>query len=92
MVELIDIEVAYAEPERQALLAVQVPVQSTLAQAIAASGILQLFPQLDLSQHKTGLFSQLCGLDTIVNAGDRVEIYRPLAQDPMAARRSRLRK
>ena len=87
--EAIGIEVAYAATDRQILIPLRMPEGTTVAQAIAASGILQEFPEIDLKQQKTGIFSQICELDRPVKAGDRVEIYRPLAQNPMDARRNR---
>lgn len=35
-----------------------------------------------------GIFSQKKRLDTILLAGDRIEIYRPLTIDPMAKRKA----
>ena len=89
---VIEIEVAYALPDRQVLVGVVLADNGSVGQAIEASGILQQFPEIDLSQQKVGIFSQLCTLDSTLQAGDRVEIYRPLQQDPMAARRGRLQK
>ncbi len=90
--ELIAIEVAYADTQQQSVIQLSVPLCITVAEAINASGILSQFPDIDLVEQKVGIFGQLCGLDTTLNAGDRVEIYRPLLQDPMQARRGRLRK
>lgn len=91
-VDTIHVEVAYAKPERQAIIPIELPVNSTVGQAIDQSGILQAFPEIDLSQQKVGIFSQPYKLDKILQDGDRVEIYRPLSQDPMTARRNRLQK
>lgn len=88
--EHIEVEVAYATPERQIILQLKLPVKSTAAQAISTSGILQAFPEIDLNRQKIGIFGQLCPLDKPLTDGDRVEIYRPLQQDPMTARRNRL--
>lgn len=88
--ELISVEVAYATPERQLFIPVSLVANSTVEQAIAASGILREFPEIDLSQQKVGIFGVVCGLDKIVSSEDRVEIYRPLRQNPMDARRGRM--
>ena len=90
--ELIAIEVAYADTQQQTVIPLRVPPGSSVSEAVQASGILNQFPEIALTEQKIGIFSQLCGLDTVVNAGDRIEIYRPLLQDPMQARRQRLRK
>jgi putative ubiquitin-RnfH superfamily antitoxin RatB of RatAB toxin-antitoxin module len=91
-VDGITIEVAFATPERQAVIAVTMPVDSTVIQAIETSGILQQFPEIDLTSGKIGIFGQVCQASKTLTDGDRVEIYRPLQQDPMAARRGRLRR
>ncbi len=49
MGEHIAIEVAFALPKRQTLLSLQVPVGSTIRQAIESSGILATFPEIDLT-------------------------------------------
>lgn len=87
--ELIAIEVAYARPERQHLLALHVPPGTTLAEAIAASGLRELYPEQALENAPTGIWGQLAGPDTPVSEGDRIEIYRPLIADPKASRRAR---
>ena len=85
----IPVEVAYALPERQALLKVDVSDGATVKQAIEASGILNLFPDIDLEKNKVGVFSKVCKLDRVLQAGDRVEIYRPLLIDPKQRRRDK---
>jgi putative ubiquitin-RnfH superfamily antitoxin RatB of RatAB toxin-antitoxin module len=87
--ELIAIEVAYATANLQTVLTLTVSCESTIEQAIIASGILQQWPEIDLQKNKVGIFGQLCELDKVLNAGDRVEIYRPLQKDPMEARRQK---
>lgn len=36
-----------------------------------------------------GIFGEPCSRERVLNAGDRLEIYRPLAVDPKEARRAR---
>lgn len=88
----ISVEVVYAEPERQAVIPLELHAGSTAEQAITASGILTQFPEIDLTLQKIGIFGQICVLDRTVADGDRIEIYRPLLQNPMDARRGRLQK
>ncbi|CAL1240267.1 RnfH family protein [Candidatus Methylocalor cossyra] len=84
-----EVEVAYARADRQALLTVEVPPGATARQAIEASGLLGRFPEIDLAVNRIGIFGQPCGLDQMLSPGDRVEIYRPLIADPKEARRRR---
>lgn len=89
---LIDVEVAYAKPEEQVILPIKVPAGTTAEQAILESGILARFSEIDLAVNKIGIFSRVCPLDQILQQADRVEIYRPLANDPKEARRQRANK
>ena len=86
------IDVVYAGLDIQSIVTLSLPTASTAQQAITESGLLQQFPEIDLNQQKIGIFGQVCKLDRILTNGDRVEIYRPLLQDPMTARRNRLQK
>lgn len=88
----IKVEVVYALPEKQYLLNVRLAQGSTVEQAIAASGILELRTDIDLAKNKVGVFSRPVKLTDTVNDGDRVEIYRPLIADPKELRRQRAEK
>lgn len=88
-VERISVEVAYARPDLQVIIAVQAPPGATLRQAIDLSGVLRRFPEIDLALNKVGVFGRLAKLDTPLRAGDRVEIYRALIADPKEVRKQR---
>ncbi|MDA8383723.1 MAG: RnfH family protein [Betaproteobacteria bacterium] len=83
------VEVVYAMPESQVLLHVEAAVGATVEQAIKASGILDKFPEIDLTRNKVGIFGRLVKLDASLREKDRVEIYRPLIADPKEIRRKR---
>jgi len=86
----IEIEVAYASSSRQAIIHLTVPDTCTIQQAIQLSGLIEQFPELNSTQLlQVGIFNKPRSLDWLVQAGDRVEIYRPLQQDPKAARLKR---
>jgi len=87
--ELIEVEVAYALPERQTLLRLNVPVGTTAEQAVQRSGLLARYPDLDLSANKLGIFAKVVPPQRELREGDRVEIYRPLIADPKAVRQKR---
>ncbi|SNY78851.1 RnfH family protein [Enterobacter sp. CC120223-11] len=88
----ISVEVVYALPEKQYLQKVSLAEGATVEQAIAASGIMKLRPEIDLSSNKVGIWSRAVKLHDEVHNGDRVEIYRPLIADPKALRRQRAEK
>lgn len=85
--ETIEVEVAFARPERQLILKVEVPQGTTAMEAVRLSGIEEEFPEIDPGQNRLGVFGKLCKADRVLNPGDRVEVYRPLLADPRAARR-----
>lgn len=87
--EQILVEVAYALPAKQVIIPLKVAEGSNAGEAIAASGILQQFPEIDLNQNKIGIFGKLSKLDSVLRHMDRVEIYRPLIADPKAVRKQR---
>ena len=86
------IEVCYALPDQQTLIAGDLPEGATLQQALDASGILRRFPRIDLSTQKVGVFGKITALDAVLADHDRVEIYRPLLVDPKLSRQRRVEK
>ena len=83
------VEVAYALPDKQSLVSLEVEKGTTLKEAIEASGILDSFEQIDLTKDRVGIFSKFATLDTVLREKDRVEIYRPLIADPKKVRKDR---
>ncbi|MDN0075496.1 RnfH family protein [Crenobacter sp. SG2303] len=89
MTEVIEVEVAYARPERQMIVPLSVPAGTTALQAVQLSKLAEQFPDIDLADLKLGIFSKAVKPDTVLRARDRVEIYRPLIADPKEVRRRR---
>ncbi|MEX3606725.1 MAG: RnfH family protein [Burkholderia sp.] len=89
---MLHVQVCYALSSCQTLLDVKLPDSVTLRDAIEASGIVELHPDIDISVAKTGVFGKLAPLDAPLHEGDRVEIYRPLLVDPKVARQRRVDK
>ena len=83
------VEVAYALADKQSLISLEVKEGTTLKEAIEASGILEIYNQIDLSKQQVGIFSKFASLDTVLREKDRVEIYRPLVADPKEVRKER---
>jgi putative ubiquitin-RnfH superfamily antitoxin RatB of RatAB toxin-antitoxin module len=90
--ETIRVEVAYARSDRQLIIPIEVPVGTTLEQAIILARIQEYFPEIDLATAKVGIFGKLSTLSAKLCSGDRVEIYRPLIVDPRAVRKQRAAK
>jgi uncharacterized protein len=87
--EHITVEVAYALPDQQLIIPLQVPVGTTAEQAVMQSGILAKFSDVGLSKNQIGIFGKITRPDTALRHLDRVEIYRPLIADPKAVRKER---
>ena len=82
------IVVAYAGPEGEAIVEVDLPAHATLADAVDRSGIVARLG-LRASALDYAIFSQRASLATPLREGDRVELLRPLRADPKDARRAR---
>jgi len=75
------VEVAYALPESQELVALELEQGATVRMALEAAGM--------HARHAVGIHGRRVTLDALLADGDRVEIYRPLRIDPKEARRRR---
>ncbi|MDP6969510.1 MAG: RnfH family protein [Gammaproteobacteria bacterium] len=92
--KMIAIEVAYALPDEQVILAVQVPAGTSVFDAAKQSGIEQRFAGLCVDDTPMGIFGKTVRKpkDEEIKAGQRIEIYRPLIIDPKQARANRAAK
>lgn len=86
------IEIAYALPEEQVLITLDVEQGTTVEQAVKLSGVLEKFPDIDLTHNKLGIFGKVTKSDQVLRDKDRIEIYRPLIADPKESRRKRAEK
>lgn len=86
---MLEVEVAYARPDKQTLLAVRLVQGATVADAVHESGILDLYPEIPWPDVEMGIFSRKVSADRVLADGERVEIYRPLIVDPKDRRRAR---
>lgn len=88
------VEVAYARPDKQRIISLDVPEGTTLAEAARLSGIVEMFPEIDLAEIDMGIFGKVVKKpdEQELREGDRVELYRPLKIDPKQARLNRAKK
>lgn len=89
MADLVHATVVYCTPSRSYTVDVAVPAGTSLKEAVAASGIARLVPELGSGALDLGVFNRPRPAGTPVRPGDRIEIYRPLTIDPKEARRIR---
>ncbi|WP_019882035.1 MULTISPECIES: RnfH family protein [unclassified Methylophilus] len=87
--EMMTVEVAYALPQTQTIIALTVSPGTTALEAVIQSGIAQQYPDISLDHLVLGIFGKKTEHGTILKAMDRVEIYRPLLANPKEARRLR---
>ena len=86
------IEVAYATPERQKIIELEVDKGTSILDAARQSEIEQFFPDIDFDQTDLGVFGKIVSSDYELLDGDRIEVYRPLIADPKEIRRQRAAK
>lgn len=93
----LNVEVAFAMPGKQRLVALQVAPDTTAAQAVARADLPGLFPELApeaFDEAPVGIFGKALRDPHAhpLRDGDRVEVYRPLVIDPKAARLARAKR
>jgi putative ubiquitin-RnfH superfamily antitoxin RatB of RatAB toxin-antitoxin module len=84
--------VAYATRERQYLWAVDVPLDATIAEVIEAARQLADEPDVPWNMAPVGIFGEPRERSDLPAEGDRIELYRPLANDPRDRRRASVQK
>lgn len=91
---MIDVEVVYALPHEQKIIALHVAEDCSVYDAVIQSRIAEIFPQIDVENDPMGIFGKAIRnpKDTTIKPGQRVEIYRPLIADPKDARAKRAAK
>ena len=88
----IEIEIAYAKPERQLILEYTVTAGLSPREAVLQSDIDKYFPEIDKTNCDIGIFGKAIRPDQVLEDGDRIETYRPLLADPKEVRKQRAAK
>ena len=83
--------VAFAHKDRQFLWHVELDSHATLADALAAARDQAMGLDIAWDSAPVGIFGERKSRDTLLQDGDRVEIYRPLELNPRERRRQRVR-
>lgn len=92
MAERLRVLVCYATARDEWLRELEVDPGATIGEAIERSGVLEAFPDINLTTQPVGIFAKKKTLDTVLRARDRIEIYRALVADPKESRRKRAAK
>ncbi|MBF8292817.1 MAG: hypothetical protein HW417_134 [Steroidobacteraceae bacterium] len=85
--ERIRVQVACAEAGRQTVLKLELDAGSTAGEALLSSGIFALHPDIDATGCGIGIFGREVQNDHRLQDGDRLEVLRPLMEDPRERRR-----
>lgn len=85
------VEVVFAAPDKQWLISLEVPAGTCARAAVLLSGLAAEVADLDLAQAPLGIFGESLSDPEhyVLQAGERVEIYRALLRDPKARRRDK---
>ena len=86
---LVLVEVIYISTNIEFVKKIDVPINSTVRDAIKQSGLLEQHANIMLEKTKVGIYGDIVSLETVLQQSDRVEVYKPLKLDPMEARRLR---
>jgi len=91
---MIQVEVAYALPEKQMIIPLAVKKGTSMYDAVVQSGISSKFEGLDVDATPMGVFgkAERKPKERLLEDGERVELYRPLIADPKEVRKKRAAK
>jgi hypothetical protein len=86
------IEIVYAQPQCSVVKSLNLAAGAVVADALSLVASDQDFRGVDLATAAVGIFGKVARRDQQLMDGDRIEIYRPLVEEPKLARRKRLGK
>jgi putative ubiquitin-RnfH superfamily antitoxin RatB of RatAB toxin-antitoxin module len=89
---VIRVEIVYAQPQRSIAKSLSLPPGALIADALKLAAQADDFQDMDLASATVGIFGQVASRDRPLQDGDRIEIYRPLLEEPKLARRTRAKK
>lgn len=83
----LQVTVAVALPEQQTVVALEMEPGSSAGAAVERSGLLQRYPGISTQPLNLAIFGRIVAPEAQLAAGDRVEILRPLLNEPKDTRR-----
>lgn len=88
---MVDVELVYIPKDAPPVhLKLSIAAGSSITDVVRQSRLVESYPEVE--QLAVGIFATQVTWDTVVKAGDRVELYRPLSTDPKEKRRQRARR
>jgi putative ubiquitin-RnfH superfamily antitoxin RatB of RatAB toxin-antitoxin module len=90
---LMKVQVSYSpRPREVECVELELPAGSRLADALLASGLIELHRMGPIEGLQVGVWGRAATLEAPLREADRVEVYRGLQVDPKEARRQRYRR
>ena len=86
------VELVHALESRALAKIFRVTPPATAGDVLALAAADPDFADIPIAELAVGIFGQLIARDRILEPGDRLELYRPLAADPKEARRQRVQR
>jgi hypothetical protein len=86
---MLHVEIIYALAQRSIAKALCLPPGASIADALKLAARDEIFQGLNLANATVGIFGKVASRDQALKDGDRIEIYRPLLEEPKLARRKR---
>lgn len=86
---MLNVEIVYALAQRSIAKALQVPSGASIADALLLAAADPEFRDVDLANAAVGIYGMVALRDQPLQDGDRIEVYRPLLEEPKLARRKR---
>ena len=86
---MLHVEIVYALAQRSIAKALHLPPGASIADALQLAAVDEIFQGLNLANATVGIFGKVASREQPLKDGDRIEIYRPLLEEPKLARRQR---
>ncbi len=86
---MISVLVVLALPDKSLETHIALEENSSVGLAIELAKKEPVFFEVDFDDYAIGIFGELCDLDQLLSDGDRIELYRPIKEDPKEQRRKR---
>jgi len=86
---MINVSVVLAWPDKEVSAVMILKENSTVGLAINIAKEDPVFLDVDFEDYAVGIYGELCGLEHVLSDGDRIELYRPIKEDPKEQRRKR---
>ena len=85
----ISVSVVMAVPGKTLSVSLRLKENADVACAIALAEKNSIFSDVKFKDFSIGIYGELCELSRKLSDGDRIELYRPIIEDPKEQRRKR---